>query len=1213
MKPINSFLLTCSFLYKEEERFVFQDGGAQRRPQRVNADNDEEEAAAQAERIREQQEQARDQRQQNLQTRVNRATNASDRTKTRMRELLASGDIENENLVERFLRTGESEDTFREEAERLNRDNVLWRRIFETQRSIRTRIQELQYRAETYTEMVPRGREQFDDMMEQIRRLNRDDDGTDRRLKRTLFDLINGNAAQRIPAGVLSQREANLIYSMNPTQVDIRQEMGKYRNTILQGVGDQGQVLFRQLLDLKRQEARAEVDMTRLTNQLNTMISSRLINVRNAAEKKRYLETASENIGITLAPGTVIEFEDADILNVEGNTVTINEIVWEDIEITDKGKVIDKIPGTARIRLSNGAPPMPIGRFKKWVDAANGVERISNLSNVHSVLGLKPYGIEIETGMDISYRSREVNANGELCSRYNTVSITEMRDGKIYFSQPILFQPGLDNVTPQEMRSSLTLGEFVKWWRRYQAEKSIGLDELRKHLLKYNEIENHLWGINASDNPPILVNENELLAFPDEEASEYKIERLEPDGVVLDVGKMSFPQFFAWIKHNHVRRAKPKKLSAQQIAEEKQNKETMQLNKSHDEEVKKLQEHAGRVQMQESELGIKQKEAGGPIDMIKNLWFNTEFLTVVDIKNMITQIVEFVKRKHERRSKARYGEAGGRLPWVLGTEFERIKQEAEDGEVNKYKESMSNWGIPEIEETLHNTYTKDEAKACIITLVSKGVMRWDDPLFWRTLNRLTARYTLDGAKLNIPTVIPWGESGEDMARTAIDKLWGENGAAEWIAENTSKYNSQKDHFEYTFNQLENDPKGIGGPRGYLKQLLTKWKAGDYVNPQEYEEMIDASIKKGKMYGEDKMFYLIAGCIARKGNDPNGQTLLHLDRVGELNTKYLNAYPLLDFFTQTMIMDYSIFDKDAKPPSYGKERKFKLSDYEEWAHTYFPEDYENNRPSFQFNRFLWEKMLTNEEVRTRVSKGLRNAQDIDHDDAHLIIPLASPNEIDQLTGNTTGQKKFFTNSGYANGLVGFGNWIMTLNYAIREAEDPKDKTTKIMALRDALNAFIRYDLILDYRLLKHKKEDQARLDSRHYDRPSVVDDVETGFHQQQMRNLILEVGRVYGLDLNFLYGDKTKPNEEARQKEYENKVDQMKGEIERVILSDDGKKALDVIQGIINRGKDVPNGLRGIPRAARPPAEELAKLQSTRRAYLRAKSGVGGRRGAVPEP
>lgn len=1148
---------------------------------------------------------------QEIESKIARAP-VSPETRQLMREYLASENTERQDLVERFLR-GEiaSEEAFLKEKERLDAEEESWGTIFKTQREIRKRIQDLQWRTESYVELLPRQASKFELLLKDVRGINRQDKNTDRDLKNVLAPLTKATPP-KIPQAFLDPEEAHEIYEVDPLRGNLEAVLKKYRSKIERAPN--GTNIFKKILALKKEEARIEAQFKRLYNQMDQIIANNLDKVRRRSEEEKMLKSASKSIGITLKSGTEIEFTDPGLLALPGDKTSakIKRVEFDYVVTRDhEGRVISKRPGFPFIHLSNGAK-MPLGRFKKWVDAVDAVEKVSNLNDVAIRTGLAAYGIKIEKGMMLSYERRTVQ-NHESMRIPQHVQITDIKDGRIYFDNPVLFQPGFESIADDDMRESLTFGEFVKWWYRYEVEKSVGLQELQSLLKIHNELENKEFGMEAQDNPPILVKEGELLHYPDESGLLFRIQKIEPDGIMLDNGlKYTFPQFSYWVKNNHVEKVPEQEKTPQEIAEEQKRKREIEEGKLAEGIKKHIDEEAGHKHHIKALEHEKQREAGTPLQRLKHIWWSTQLLSFRDLWNMTLEVVEFVKRKHKRRSQGRFGDVGGRLPGILGTEFERIKQAAENEEVSKNKEAMEHWGIPQIQRTLHETNNKDVAKACIMTLVHKGEMRWDDHEMWETMNRLTARYTTRGAELYIPSpqYMPQGKNGEDMALKAIDALWGDGTGAEWFAENTSKYNSNKNNFEYKFKQLENDPKGIGGPAGACKRMLDDWEKGRYVNPQEYEEMVDAAIKYGKMGTEDKMFYIFAGVLLRKGNDPHGETLLHLDRIGELNSKYLNEFPMLDFFTQERKMDYTMWNEETG--EYGKSRKLNLKDYEEWRDSYFPDDFERHKPGKQFSRFMWEVMMMSDATRTRISKGIRNAEKMDHDDAHVIISAASPTEVDNLLTGPSGQKKYFTNEGYMNAYPGFNQFIVSLSYSIEEEKDPDKVKYKVDALRDAINSFVRYDAILDNRLHKDKGLMYARLDERHYSRKTVVD--KTGplsEHQKQLQNLIVEIGQAYGQDFSFLYdpaertGSMFDPKEVEKQKKYELRVDQLKDIIGGMIESDNGAKAMDVIRRARSRPKKVENALRGMESSQRPSAEELTELHKRAQEKARSRAGHAG--------
>ena len=1110
--------------------------------------------------------------------------------------------------------TPEAAATFRGEVKKLEEEDDSWSTIFTIQRSVRKKIQDLQYRTESYTEIVktPKGKTEFQALLKQVRKLNKDDDSVDRSLKRKLTELTTGTGP------VLTDAASKQIYEVRPFSDDLKTVMAKHKGAI-EGPGATGKANFRTLLALKKEESRIEFQMTRLCEELDAIINKNLSKVRLKTAKQKVLEDDSELIGITLKEGTEIEYNDPADPSMTGTrkTAKIKRITFDEHNIRDKnGKMVDKSLGIPHIHMENGAD-LTLGRFKKWVDATDATEKINSVEEIERATGMAAYGIKLEEGMMLSYprRHRATDASPvETTMMHVTVKEINGATRRIRFDQPVLFNPGFPTGTDYDFRESLTFGEFVKWKHRYEVEKSVSLDEVRKLLIKHNELENKFYGIEAKDNLPIRLDKVESkfeeLEYPDEVGSKYLIIDQDAESVTVDAfGKMSFSEFFYWVKNNHVRRVDKKKSSAV-INSDKEKKLEKETVDTHEKDIIKTKERAGEEQQERAIADAERRAAGSVIETMKDVWFTTTFLSMKDLWNMGKEVLEFMKRKHERRSKGRYSQVGSRLPWVLGTEFERVKQAAENEEAGKYKEAMEHWSIEKVKTTLHRTTSKDEAKACLQVLVHKGEVRWDDHEMWDTLNKLTARYTLRGAELFIPKPenMPQGKSGENMALKALDALYGEGTGNEWFMDNTSKYNSIKNNFEYEFKQLENDPKGTGGPAGELFNMLTAWREGEYVNPQKYEAMLDGAIKFGKMNAEQKMFYIIAGVITRQGDDPlngrhnpHGETLLHIDRVAELNSKYCPQFPMLDYFTQEEVPDYSLIDP--KTGKYGKMRKFNFSDYEKWAHMYFWKEYEKGKPGAQFSAFMWEKALLADSTRTRISKGIRNAEGMDHDDMHLYGPPLSLTEIDSLLAPQSGNKKYLTNEGYMNVYQGYNQYIVSLSYTIENATDDAERQKRMATLKDLINGFVIFDATLDGRRFKDKGSGVARLDNSHYEKGTVVDGAcPLRVHQLQLQNLVVKIGRAYGQDWDqWLYKKKTgsmlDDKEKQKQQAYERKLDGLKTLIPELLEQDNGEKAMAVIKEMRTKGElDTHKGgsidvdaLRGSPSSRRPPMGEYREM------------------------
>jgi len=1136
-------------------------------------------------------------------------TGLSGNLKRQLRAYLADDDAEKHELVRRYLQ-GEirSESELEREMQTLAEHERSWGAIFNIQREIRKKIHRLQWRVEGYYDRLPQRRKAFDEGLKDVRRLNREDSIVERGLVQELGKLTQPDGG----ASVFTAKEVREIYTTSPNAAGFESTMKKYQDRI-QGRRN-GEALFRTILALKRREAEIERNFEKAERKAHAVIRENLNMVRRKANTEQVLDMASSAVGVTIKEGVTLVYNRADPEDLipipKKTTVKITKVEVEEIPIFDaSGNTIDYRLGVPVITLQNGHAlrPYTLGRFKKWVDAVDATEEINSAAEINKATGLSDYGMSIKPGMSLMYMQRSRDKDGKIASRPQYVTVTEIGQDSIFFNTEIQYAPGFEDADTFELRSNLRFGEFVKWWHRYDVSETLSQETLRERLEKWNSMENHHYGIGDDENPPITLEKGERLWYPDDSKMILVITDITSDGVKLNDGSFyNFPEFFYWVKNNHVERVPPDYQSPQELKLEVEREKETQEKKMEDMLRLDIKKEIAHDRFEDIYKHKREVEAVTPLKRIREIWWQTHLLSLRDIWNMVVEVRDFVKRRHERRTKARYSSVGAGLPGVLGTEFNRVAEEAEHGEVNKYKEAMESWGIPQLQRTLYDTNDKDVAKSCIIVLVSKGEMRWDQPALWRALNRLTARYTTKGTKLYIPDPehMPPGESGEDLVRPAIDALWGEGGAAEWYMDNISKYNSHKNNFEYKFKQLENDPKGIGGPKGELERMLKSFRDGEYVNPQEYEAILDGAIKFGKMGAEAKMFYLLAGVTTRHGENKghhDGETLLHIDRLGELNSKYLNNFPLLDFFTQEMIYD----------PFLKRDRKFNLSDYMEMKEKYFPDDFKKGAPGNQFSRFVWEVMLLSNSVRTRISKGLRNAENIDHDDAHLYIPPGDMQEVEQLTTSTTGSKKFFTTEGYANAYPGFNQYINSIANALSEEHNDEKRAQRISALHGAINSFIRYDLIMDNRYNKGKGE-YARLDAHHFERSAVTDSsVKLKVHQAQLRNLVMELAEAYGYgeEFAFLYTEKTgsilDPKEAARQKDYERRVQELPELITQMISEDKGKKALEVIQRLQANNPDSSEGLRGIKGSKRPSPDELRDLRKRAREALIQRQSRGG--------
>lgn len=1084
------------------------------------------------------------------------------------RRAATSEDPARRYYVDQLLRGELAPDNFRQMLEQDEAREESWKRISAIQRKIREKINALHERAEAYYEAMPSEHLPFSAYLDQVAKLNLDDNDVDRELKTILIGLANptqreqAGVAVNIPA-VLTHGQAEDIYKLDPIEPGFDAKFRKLTSRITDG-----QITTR-LFELKERERLIEMRFNRLYSDMEQIIEHNLGRATRIAEESKMLKNATRATGINVKAGTVIKYQDSDILSLAGRTQTarIQSVTFDRVPVFDhRGRIVSYAVGHPMIRINN--IKMPLGRFKKWVDATNAVEQPHGIHDVEKHIGWNELGMTLKPGVELEYQRFEREANGTLKRCPEKVSIREIKDGNVVFSRPIIYQTGPYTAgigLQSEPRESLALGEFVKWYHRNEVEKALSIEELHTALEEYNKTFNRKFSVDPKENPPIMLRGGEKLYYSDGSGLKFTITSVADDKIALDNGMSYTPaQFLYWVRNNYVKRypeapkAKPKEEIGKELAKKHKEEEEKHEAEERKHELEHKEEHRRKAYLE--------REAIGPSEYLKKVWFSTTLLSMMDVKNFFHSVKEFIKRKHERRTKGRYSTVGGKLPGILGTEFERIRQTAENEEVHQYKEAMDHWGIFQVKRTLHLTHDKDEAKACIETLIGKGEMRFDDHLFWETLNRLTARYTTQGAKLYIPHKehMPPGMSGEDMTHGAIDALWGQGTGSEWFQKNISTYNNNKKNFAYKGDQLEADPKSTGGLRGELTRLLREWRSGEYVNPQEYEELIEFAIVKGKMSAGDKLFFLIMGIIAQNPKVGN-ETLLHLDRAGQLDGEHLNRFPLLDFFTNKGI--YRDYD--------ATKGAWRIEDYEHWAKTYFPNDLNEGRPGVEFESFLWHVVMFDDQFRTRLSKGIRSAEAIDHDDVHLFFPPLSLEEVDMATGSPGGgEKKYFTQEGYCNAYPGYNQFFIAI--ATKKWKDTnEDRIKREQNLKNALKGFVRFDATMDNRYDREKGVHKARLAEHHYSRACVVDNtVALRLHQRQLQNLVRAIGRAYGEDVEYLF-EKPAVRDKAREKELQLKHNEFNDMVDHFFEIDGGRRITEEVLKAKERDPASEFGLRGM--------------------------------------
>jgi hypothetical protein len=559
---------------------------------------------------------------------------------------------------------------------------------------------------------------------------------------------------------------------------------------------------------------------------------------------------------------------------------------------------------------------------------------------------------------------------------------------------------------------------------------------------------------------------------------------------------------------------------------------------------------------------------------LKTIRANTRVLCADDIWELIKSGYDYYTRRFERTQKEAYSKVAENVPY-FGTEMTRINQAAENEEVNQFKESIEQEGVWEVQGRMRTTKNRDEMKACFQHLSSKGQIRWDDIGMWSNLNRfLSADKAIPIPRNGDPAT--WlnekdKRTGMNFMPEALDSLWGEGTFNDWFSQNKSGFDSGLKKYYEEGKELE----GLNGGHGQaLSTLLERHKRGEFVDPQQYEGLIQHSIEAGKSSMQAKLYYMIEGVAAE---NPQGQTILSFDRMAHINSDQLMRFPILEYLCAPVLR------------SDGETHRFTIDDYKKWAEDFDGNDKMNTEPNARVDRFLWKYVIPSDDTQNRINKDMRNGENLDHDDMFAYLPPATEQIIEDSCRATTGNKKFLTVEGYANVFPGFSQYIRSL----AESDLGKSKNK----LKEAVKSYVRFEGITNNRYKKEEGSRLQRMDDATLKGGTIVTPLRSPLkYINELNTTVQEIVRIYDDDklseiadkiYNWKTGDVARyQNERDKQRDIDFAFQEFGKHFDRVIKSDDGAKMEAVIKGA---------NLYGMPTYVSDEEKDLRKANAERRA------------------
>lgn len=568
---------------------------------------------------------------------------------------------------------------------------------------------------------------------------------------------------------------------------------------------------------------------------------------------------------------------------------------------------------------------------------------------------------------------------------------------------------------------------------------------------------------------------------------------------------------------------------------------------------------------------------------LSSLWSQTRIFSISDIWELCKSGYEYYNRRRERRQKERYSSVAKDVPF-FSPEMTRVNQNAENEEVNQYKDTLDQMGVFQILDRMRVTNNRDEMKACFIVMTQKGQMRFDDIDIWRNINKFVDPSLAIPIPRNGDPRTQYSKTdrrtGLDFIGPAIDSLWGEGQFNDWYSGNKGAMASGAKKFYEKGKELE----GVeGGHEKHLAFLLQQHKEGLFVDPQEYEGLLLHAIEAGKASVAGKLYYMIEGVAAE---NMHGRTILDFDRMAHINSEMLARFPILEYLAQEQVREA------------GKTYRATKEDYRRWIKWWDngdPHNPANVEPNKNVYDFMWKYVVPSDHTQNRINKAIRNGENLDHDDMYVYLPPATEQVIQDACGSMggSGGKKFFTIEGYANAIPGFSQYMSSL-----AQYENKNK------LMEAIKSYVRFESIVTNRWEKEAKNKYQRFDRATLESATIVTDVPPKDFILEMNDMVRKIALAYQNEnprlmeivetMQVHTGPLTDENEKKRQVKVQESLELFSKEFTDTLKSDNGQKMLQVVQmqNLTGMPKYLSKEELGIRKAAK-----LAKKKPTDSMWL----------------
>jgi hypothetical protein len=983
-----------------------------------------------------------------------------------------------------------------------------------TRRSVAEMMENARAMEESYMkrEEIPEEmKRNFQNLKKEIEELN----GMDKKNNEEYDGKIKTEADALAKDGKLSAKEAGELLELDGLEEGFK---ARFDGLTKKCTDEKSKAAVAKILELKKQQAeknkKIEDDLRKKAAEFRKIMEHVGDGIMQKAMREKALKEMALSTGVNMAEGQELVYMGLK-MDKEGNIKPTRESFR-----IKKIKFLDESSPLITIESNNPKTGEPVEEeitlagFNRLIDARGATENIANLKELENSIGMP-----VQAGDTFTYLDQtQADSSLEIEEKKLKIESIDADKGQIVLSEDVKLAP---QATPSRY---LTYGEFAKWFKRGEAMKEItDISKLRAELIAHNEYLNAAYERKGANHPPIEVEVNEVLKYDDNSDRTFVIKEVGENGITLDNGrKYSLAGFLRWVKRNEVEKVTAESEAAQATemsGDDAERERIMEEKKKEiDDRIAEAQKEAGTSEAHADSHG----HAAPSVGYLKKLWADTKLISPYGLFEMGKTIVELIKRKMKRSEHDRVGTVGSQMfapIWTeLGAEFKGVAQHAENEEVDHHVKHYKTMGIEFVKHELHEAPTKDILKAAVTVLCEKGQMRWDDPVFWHSMNKYAYGRLKDE---NGETL--WVNEKNYMysIEKYMDAWWGNDTFREFRNKQDSSYNSIRSNFKDHAIRLEGDPDRNGGLRFALKKLLYQHIHGEHVNPAQYESYLHYAIQAGKLSFEDKLFFLMmgVGTSAPGAHGHPGQTLLHIDRVSALEGELLNNFPILDFLVSPFIPVVDENGNTVMENGKPKLDKPNVNNFRKWIKDYMEKDFggpassvmDPNKlgPGDNMKKFVYKVAVWDDWMRTRLHKSARNASNWDHDDMDVHAAFLTDEMVDQIVLKQGGATQQVSTPGLKNAIVGFNNFIKVKLDMLDEHKGAKNSVETQKDMRnivDLIKSFTKLDAVLDDRY--YHGGNYARFSQSDVHSFALADSARTvKTHIEETRNFIQRVSEI----------------------------------------------------------------------------------------------------------